>query len=37
MEIRFRKLWHPELERYRIEIVIDWVSIPLTGYWFRRC
>lgn len=37
MEIRFRKLWHPEKGRYRIELVVSWISIPLTGFWFRPC
>lgn len=33
--MRIRKLHHPELMKYRVELIILWYSLPLTGFWFE--
>jgi hypothetical protein len=39
--IRIRHLWKDSgdinvADRYRIEVLIGWRSIPLSGFWFTR-
>ena len=32
--MRIRKLFNPETLKYRLELVVGWMYIPLTGFWF---
>ena len=33
--MRLRKLLNPETLRFRWELVVGWMAMPLTGFWFR--
>ncbi len=33
--MRFQKMHHPGLMKYRVELVVGWRTIPLTGWWFK--